>query len=101
MNAIPHRYPMLLVDRVVEITPGEGIRIVERIMGRTARKQILPPRPGDQQQTRADISKAGRLLGYEPTTSLEAALAAEVDWFVGRVYGRGLEQPDGGADRRP
>lgn len=73
----------------VEVTTGEGIRIVERIMGRAARKQILPPRPGDQLQTCANIAKAGRVLDYHPTTTLEEALAAEIEWFVGRVYGRG------------
>ena len=63
------------------ITTGEGIRIVERIIGRPARIERKPPRSGDQARTHANITKARAVLGYQPTTTPEEGLAAEVRWY--------------------
>jgi len=60
----------------------DGIRIVEELMGRPARLEPMPPRPGDQLRTAASIDKARRLLGYEPRTGLREGLEAEVAWFT-------------------
>jgi len=38
-------------------------------------------RAGDVRHSEADISKARRLLGYEPTHSLEQGLAEALDWY--------------------
>ena len=40
-----------------------------------------PPQPGDVPQTFADITKARRLLGYNPQTQIEAGIAKFVEWF--------------------
>jgi nucleoside-diphosphate-sugar epimerase len=69
------------------LTTGEGIRIVETILGRRARIAHRPRRPGDQLRTHADIAKARRLLGYTPHTSAEEGLAQEVAWLRG-IMGR-------------
>jgi len=39
------------------------------------------PRPGDVKDSQADISKARRLLGYEPSISFEEGLARTVAWY--------------------
>jgi len=39
------------------------------------------PRPGDVKDSQADISKARRLLGYEPAISFEEGLARTVAWY--------------------
>ncbi len=39
------------------------------------------PRAGDVRDSQADISKARRLLGYEPTASVEDGLAKTVEWY--------------------
>lgn len=64
-----------------EHSTGEGIETVERLLGRTIIKKIMPPRPGDQDRTLAVIDKAQRLLGYTPQTSLEEGLKAQIEWF--------------------
>lgn len=69
----------------VEVTTGEGLLLVERLLGKRARIQRLPKRPGDQLRTHAHIEKARRLLGYAPETSLEDGLRAEIEWCRGRV----------------
>ncbi|MCP4416977.1 MAG: NAD-dependent epimerase/dehydratase family protein [Chloroflexi bacterium] len=74
----------------VEMTTGQGIAIIEKIMGKAATFDMKPRRPGDQLHTCANIDKAKRLLGYTPKTSLEEGLAAEVEWYVNRIYGRNL-----------
>jgi nucleoside-diphosphate-sugar epimerase len=51
------------------ITTGEGIRIVEEIVGRRVKVDRKPKRAGDQSETRANIEKARRVLGYNPTTT--------------------------------
>jgi UDP-N-acetylglucosamine 4-epimerase len=39
-------------------------------------------RPGDVRHSQADIGKAHRLLGYEPTHDVRAGLAETVRWFL-------------------
>ncbi len=68
-----------------EITTGEGIAIVEEIIGKKATFQQMPKRPGDQLQTRANIEKAGRILGYEPSTSMREGLQEHVAWCHRRL----------------
>jgi UDP-glucuronate 4-epimerase len=74
----------------IEMTTGQGIRIIEDIMGQKANIKIMPRRPGDQLRTCANIEKAGRLLGYEPKTRLEDGLCAEVDWYREKIYNKGI-----------
>jgi UDP-glucuronate 4-epimerase len=45
---------------------------IERALGRKAQINQLPEQAGDVPLTCADISKAKRLLGYQPTTSIRA-----------------------------
>ena len=40
-----------------------------------------PARPGDVMHSLADIAKARRLLGYEPTHSIEQGLDESLDWY--------------------
>jgi nucleoside-diphosphate-sugar epimerase len=74
----------------VEMSTGQGIALIEQIMGKKATFDMRPKRPGDQLHTCANIGKAQRLLGYAPHTQLEEGLKAEVDWYVNRIYANGL-----------
>ncbi|MGI8438487.1 MAG: GDP-mannose 4,6-dehydratase [Chthoniobacterales bacterium] len=55
---------------------------IERVLGRTAIIQQMPEQPGDVPLTCADISKARRLLGYQPTTPLRVGLPKFVEWYL-------------------
>jgi UDP-glucuronate 4-epimerase len=54
---------------------------IEQALGRKAKINYLPEQPGDVPLTCADISKAQRLLGYRPTTSLAQGLPRFIEWF--------------------
>jgi len=41
-------------------------------------------RPGDVRHSQADISKAGRLLGYEPAFDVRAGLVEALPWYEAR-----------------
>jgi len=57
------------------------ISAIEEALGRKAQINHLPEQPGDVPITCADISKARKLLGYNPTTPLSAGLPKFVEWF--------------------
>ncbi|PQB03847.1 NAD-dependent epimerase/dehydratase family protein [Aureitalea marina] len=64
-----------------ENTTATGIAVVEELLGKTIRKEITPPRPGDQARTCANIDKARRLLDYDPKTTLHQGLQKQIDWY--------------------
>lgn len=57
------------------------IELIEECLGREARIERLPDQPGDVPVTYADISKARRLLGYEPRFPIGQGIADFVEWF--------------------
>ena len=69
-------------------TTAEGMRIVERIIGKPAKIAIKPRRPGDQMRTHANIEKARKILGYNPTTMPTEGLAKEVEWYRQHIFGK-------------
>ncbi len=60
---------------------GELIALLEKELGATAKIDRQPLQPGDVPQTYADITKARRLLGYDPQTRIEEGLHRFVEWF--------------------
>lgn len=64
-----------------EHTTKEGIEVIESLLGKKIKMQLLPPRPGDQQFTKAIIGKAQKLLAFSPKTSLYKGLSDQVTWF--------------------
>jgi UDP-glucuronate 4-epimerase len=66
-------------SRTVELR--ELISLLERELGRAATIDRQPPQPGDVPQTFADISKARRLLGYNPQTQIEEGIRRFVRWY--------------------
>ena len=68
------------------ISTDEGIRIVERIIGKKAKKVVKPHMPGNQTKTVANIAKARKVLSYNPTTPPEEGLKKEVKWFKEEVW---------------
>jgi UDP-glucuronate 4-epimerase len=59
------------------------IAAIEDALGKKAKINRLPEQPGDVPLTCADISKARKLLGYDPKTSFREGLPRFVNWFLG------------------
>lgn len=59
----------------------ELVQLLERATGHKAVRQQLPEQPGDVPITWADISKAKRLLGYDPQTPIAKGLEQFVSWY--------------------
>ena len=49
--------------------------------GKKAEKNFLPMQKGDVKGTYADISKAKKILGYQPSTSIEVGLNKFMEWY--------------------
>lgn len=59
----------------------ELIEVLEENLGKKAIIDRKPMQPGDVPQTFADISKARKLLGYNPTTKIREGIPKFVEWF--------------------
>jgi UDP-glucuronate 4-epimerase len=57
------------------------IAVLERELGRTAEKRLLPMQPGDVAESFADIEATQRDLGFDPKTPIEVGLARFVAWY--------------------
>jgi UDP-glucuronate 4-epimerase len=76
-------------------------QLVASLEKATSTRAILdrqPDQPGDVPQTWADVSKARRLLGFQPRTKLEDGLTRFVSWLKGeQVRGKGKDKGKGTA----
>jgi len=66
-------------SRTVELR--ELISLLEKELDLPAKIDRQPLQPGDVPQTFADITKARRLLGYDPQTQIERGIERFVEWF--------------------
>lgn len=57
------------------------IETLERCLGKTATKNMLPMQPGDVPATYADVEDLTRDVGFKPATSIEEGVAKFVDWY--------------------
>jgi UDP-glucuronate 4-epimerase len=58
------------------------IQLIEEAAGRKAAIEQLPERAGDMPFTCADLTKAKRLLGYQPKVSIEDGVREYVRWAM-------------------
>jgi UDP-glucuronate 4-epimerase len=59
----------------------ELIRFIEEAFGKRAKVEMLEPQPGDVSVTYADITKAKRILKYEPRVKMKEGIKRFVDWY--------------------
>jgi UDP-glucuronate 4-epimerase len=57
------------------------VALLERALGRTAVKDMLPMQPGDVTETFADVADLMRDTGLKPETSIEDGIADFVAWY--------------------
>jgi UDP-glucuronate 4-epimerase len=62
------------------------VSLLEKEVGRTAIKEMLPMQPGDVEATYADIAELERDIGFRPSTTIDEGVARFAKWF--REYHR-------------
>jgi nucleoside-diphosphate-sugar epimerase len=78
-----------IVGEVINLGTGldhsneEVVELVEDVTGRriAAAPGAYPTQPSDRPEWRADICKAGQLLGWSPRHDLRSGLEVTVEWF--------------------
>ena len=100
---------MKLIDRIPEADPADGgvrakiynvgnhqpekllhvVNLLEKELGRTAKKELLPMQPGDVVETFADIGDLMQDTGFRPETPIEDGIRDFVAWY--RKYFRESE----------
>jgi nucleoside-diphosphate-sugar epimerase len=63
------------------ISLNDLFRALKDLTGASVEPIYAEPRAGDVRDSQADIDKARRLLGYEPSVTLEQGLEKTVAWF--------------------
>lgn len=83
------------VGEVFNIGTGQAtsllqlLAILGELTGRPVDPQFEPPRAGDIRHSFSDISRARRILGYEPATSLAEGLRETVAWYQAQTISTG------------
>jgi len=73
------------------ITMNDLIAMIETRVGRKAIVNHHPFHSADMKANQADVSKAGALLGWEPSVSLEEGITRSIDWYnQNREWAKGL-----------
>jgi UDP-glucuronate 4-epimerase len=62
------------------------VSLLEKAIGKKARRELLPMQPGDVQATYADIDELTRDVGFRPDTPIAEGISRFVDWY--RSYHR-------------
>jgi UDP-glucuronate 4-epimerase len=76
------RYDIFNLGESETIQLKELISAIESALGKKAKVNRLPEQPGDMPLTCADISKARKFLGYNPTMKFSEGLPRFVKWFL-------------------
>jgi UDP-glucuronate 4-epimerase len=77
----PLGYEVINLGRGEPVLLADFVRLIEELTGRRANLVPAPMPEADIPYTYADISKARRLLGYNPTTSVQEGVARFLEWY--------------------
>ena len=75
-------YEILNLGNSSPVSLKEMINTIADVLGKTPNIQELPMQPGDVERTFADISKAKKLIGYNPKTSFKNGIENFVKWYI-------------------
>lgn len=57
------------------------IAVLEKYLGKTAKKEYLPMQPGDVYRTYADVTDLMNDFNFKPSTSMDEGMRMFVEWF--------------------
>jgi len=76
------RFEIINLGNSSPVTVEEFIKKIEKVVGKKAKVNKTKLPPGDVRQTCADISKAKKLLGWEPKVKLDQGLKKLWQWYA-------------------
>ncbi len=80
----PLGYEIINLGRGEPVLLKDFVEMIENLAGNKANLIPKPKLAADFVRNEADISKARRLLGYDPKVSVEEGVKAFWDWYVGK-----------------
>ena len=78
-SSAPYRVYNIGNNNPVELM--DMIAVLERVLGKTAEKRMLPLQPGDVPATWADVDDLTRDVGFKPSTPIEDGIRRFVGWY--------------------
>ena len=76
-----HESAILNLGNSSPITLKKMIDTIANALNVNPKINKLPMQPGDVERTYADITKAKRIIGYEPKISFEQGIKYFVEWY--------------------
>jgi UDP-glucuronate 4-epimerase len=83
-SAAPYKVYNIGNNNPVELT--EFIEVIEDVLGKKAKKELMDIQPGDVAATYADVDDLMKDVGFKPDTPIEDGIKRFVQWFK-RFYG--------------
>jgi UDP-glucuronate 4-epimerase len=77
----PKRYEVYNIGNHKSEELGYFVELIEKNLGKKAKKNLVPAPAGEFLENFADIDKAKHDLGFEPKTSIEEGLKKFTDWY--------------------
>ena len=74
-------YEIINLGNSNPISLKEMITTIGQVLNIEPTIKQLPMQPGDVDRTYADITKARKLLGYEPQTTFEEGIRRSIEWY--------------------
>ncbi len=83
--ALDSQFEVINLGNSHPISLSQLIHLLEQKLGKAARIKSLPIQPGDMLSTHADLTKAFKLLGFEPRVPFEEGIGRFINWFRNNV----------------
>jgi len=70
------------ISTATSVTVNTVVNEIKKLLGKENIEPIYaPPRPGDIKHSLADVTKAKKVIGYEPLISFEQGIRQAIDWY--------------------
>jgi len=77
-----HGFEIINIGNSYGVSLTKMINIIEEKLSKIAILKKMPMQAGDVKLTFADISKAKKILGYEPRVNFEIGIANFIKWYI-------------------
>lgn len=81
INYTGSNFEIINVSSNLSVSLLDLLHTIEEILGKKAIIDYQPDQPGDVPKTLGDISKAKKLLNYNPSTDLKEGITKFIEWY--------------------